>query len=86
MWVRLGWAYRKLVLAWGKGLPARCAVQTPFGPLKSGMPHAVEMPAPVNATTPLAALTCSSEGAREAGLELLPQQAAQLLAASEPAY
>lgn len=58
MWVRLGCAYRKLVLALGRGLPARCAVQTPLGPRKSGMPHAVEMPAPVNATTLLAARTC----------------------------
>jgi hypothetical protein len=40
------------------------------------MPHAVEMPAPVNATTPLAALTCRSKGARGAGMGLLPLQAA----------
>lgn len=33
MWVRLGMAVVKLLLAFGRGLPARCMVQTPFGPL-----------------------------------------------------
>ena len=33
MWVRLGVAVVKLLLALGRGLPARCMVQTPFGPL-----------------------------------------------------
>ena len=33
MWVRLGMAVVNLLLALGRGLPARCMVQTPFGPL-----------------------------------------------------
>lgn len=57
MCVRLGLAQTKLVCSRGGGLPARCSVQTPFGPRKSGMPQAVEMPAPVNTTTRRAART-----------------------------
>src|SRR5215210_6128388 len=48
-------------------------VQTPCGPRKSGMPDSVEMPAPVSATTRVAAatqLTTASTGARMSGLEL----------------
>ena len=33
MWVRLGVAVVKLLLVLGRGLPSRCMVQTPFGPL-----------------------------------------------------
>ncbi len=56
--VRLGLAATKLVLRRGGGRCARWHVHTPSGPRKSGMPHAVLMPAPVNATILSASCTC----------------------------
>lgn len=44
--------------------PARCRVQMPAGPRKSGMPHAVLMPAPVKATMRRARRTCDVAGVR----------------------
>mmetsp|Transcript_984 Transcript_984/g.4173 ORF Transcript_984/g.4173 Transcript_984/m.4173 type:complete len:543 (+) Transcript_984:515-2143(+) len=52
MCVRLGTAVSSVHFASGMGAPRFCAVHTPFGPRKSGIPMEVLMPAPVWTTMP----------------------------------
>mmetsp|Transcript_6545 Transcript_6545/g.26660 ORF Transcript_6545/g.26660 Transcript_6545/m.26660 type:complete len:273 (-) Transcript_6545:51-869(-) len=65
MCVRPGRASSKGSEAAGGGRPLRSRVHTPFGPRKSGTPHDVLTPAPVNATTRREA-AMSSASARDA--------------------
>mmetsp|Transcript_34100 Transcript_34100/g.101412 ORF Transcript_34100/g.101412 Transcript_34100/m.101412 type:complete len:259 (+) Transcript_34100:122-898(+) len=51
MCVKLGMAYSKRTFMGGTGSFFARRVQMPAGPLKSGIPTAVDMPAPVKATT-----------------------------------
>ena len=52
MCVRLGTAVPSVHVASGMGAPRFCAVHTPLGPRKSGIPMEVLMPAPVWTTMP----------------------------------
>ena len=68
MWVRLGLAEAKVnPSSFGIGLPYFWHVQTPFGPLKSGIPMEVDIPAPVIMTVFLEDLNCSKHQELELG-------------------
>ena len=50
MWVVVGRAFNKGVVGSVRSSPLAARVQTPWGPLKSGIPALVEIPAPVKKT------------------------------------
>ena len=61
---RASWSDRN----WSNGIGA-CLVHSPPGERKSGMPHSVEMPAPVNGTIDLGAFDQFGE-ALDGGLKI----------------
>ena len=68
MWVRLGLADAKVKpSSFGIGLPCFWHVQTPFGPLKSGIPMEVDIPAPVIMTVFFEDLNCIKHKGSELG-------------------